>query len=624
MEKFKQDSLEEQIELVAEKHAENLQFAKVCPGCKQEFPANSELTNCPQDKMLLAPVSTALMGSIIDERYEIIRLLATGAWSEVYLARQAQLDKEIALKILHLNLVSDPARVQRFEEEARAVSSLKDPSIVAVHDYGLSADGRPYIAMDYIKGISLADLASARHLETNASCNYVIQLARALGQAHSKGIIHRDIKPANIIISESGSHLLDFGIAKTLQNTERADVTRTGEILGTPAYMSPEQCRALEIDARSDIYSLGVVFHEMLAGERLVKENSSYACMKWHLNEVPPEIYSVSPELSAVVQKMLEKDPGNRYQNTEELVADIESAVRGERTIARPKKQDWRAAYAIVAALLLLLLCVYFQPKTKTPPVMPAPQYPANYTSTAPYSAASTRASQVEELANKNYPVQEIQKRFQKLDNYVYSMGARGKFGEIAKLSSKLQVYKDMYENRAELPETELPQTMVASLLNGNGFEVPGFASSAEVDLGFTKGPLVLVLNAHGPTHWKLNLKPGVQLERVVLKGPAECTLDNPPPDVELVDQSGNKKVSPSALAPAFGNDEYQAASRKTMGANNETRFDMNFTTLNAEYSRPGVKIVIGPDNQNWRAQYVMHLMEKLYQNEEGVAFPVK
>ena len=588
-----------------------LRFVRVCPCCQKEFPADAEFSNCPADGNLLAPVSSSLIGSTIDGRYTIERLIAVGAWSEVYLASQTLLEKKVAIKILHLNLLSEPTRVSRFEDEAKAASRLKNSSIVSVHDFGLTADARPFIVMDYVEGASLAETLQTRKLTPEQAAQFCVQLARALQEAHKQGIVHRDVKPANIIVTgeaeDAVCQLLDFGVAKTVIGEERADVTRTGEVLGTPAYMSPEQCRAQAVDARSDIYSLGCVFYEMLAGERLVKEGNSFACMKWHMNEMPPEIFSLAPmmpSLSAIAYKMLEKNPDDRYQSMEAVVADLELAQFGGTISAPPRRRLRTAAFLAAAACLLGLIGFWFFQKGAIQMAHPVPA--------GQLTVASTPVNQVERYAVSGFAERQLQAKFENMRLAAENKRKLGKVEDAKYIDSQLAYYQSLYFRKLPLPQNELAQEFVVSVMGAPSTKIPAAVGQAHAEVSFTQGPVVLILNSHYPVNWTVNAKSGVQLERIVLTGEQHCTIENPPDGVDIVDQSG-KAVASNPLSIGMVNPSY-ARNPSTF----QSRFGMNFTTLNAVQNAPGLSVEVGPGNDSWLAQYVIGLMQKDYDRAIG------
>jgi serine/threonine-protein kinase len=256
-----------------------------------------------------------------DSRFVIIEEINRGSMGTVYRAKDKVLDEIVALKILNEYLTTDPSAVERFKREARAAKKLSHPNIVRIHDmyeYG----SKKILSMEYIVGEDLKRLLKKRvTIEPQEVIRIAQRICDALGYAHGQNIIHRDIKPANIMITEAnGVKVTDFGIAKLLHATR--DVTRTGsQIVGTPLYMSPEQVSGERVDARSDIYSLGVMMYEMACGRPpFIEGNIEYH----HLHsEVPPPPDTVPEHLAKVIMHCLEKDAARRYQSTEELSAAL-------------------------------------------------------------------------------------------------------------------------------------------------------------------------------------------------------------------------------------------------------------------------------------------------------------
>jgi len=262
------------------------------------------------------------------------RHLARGGMADVYLAENVRLQREVALKVLLPSFVENAAFVERFRREAQAMARLQHNNIVQVYDTGDTPDGRPFIAMQYVRGGTLegllADLEGRGQVMTVAYALAVgRQVADALATAHRAGIIHRDLKPSNILLDDQRRPLLtDLGIAY-VQDTQR--LTRTDTFIGTPHYMSPEQGKGLPLDARSDIYSLGVVLFEMLAGQRPFPGDSHWALIHQHVTEPAPSLAVVRAGLprpvAALVGRCLEKEPGRRFQSAGELAAAIDQVL---------------------------------------------------------------------------------------------------------------------------------------------------------------------------------------------------------------------------------------------------------------------------------------------------------
>jgi serine/threonine protein kinase len=273
----------------------------------------------------------------LGELYEIIGVIGKGGMGTVYKARDKEDEKIVAIKVLKQELVSNPAISKRFEQEALAVSRLNHPNLIAVQGSGKSPSGAPYIVMEYFAGKTLADLIKARgHLSVTEAIQITMQIAEAIEHAHAFSVIHRDIKPSNILLSQDGEHVIvkvvDFGIAKAMsdESVKSAQLTQTGEIFGSPTYMSPEQCLGENIDERSDIYSLGCVMYEMLTGKSPFLASNPIQTILRHL-EKEPEPFDIEfsnlkiPKLiSTTVFKCLQKEPDKRYATVLALKKDLQ------------------------------------------------------------------------------------------------------------------------------------------------------------------------------------------------------------------------------------------------------------------------------------------------------------
>jgi serine/threonine protein kinase len=249
--------------------------------------------------------------------------------STVYRARQLNMDRDIALKVVSAELAGDPQFISRFEREARVIASLEHPRILPVHDYGHQGDYF-YMVMRLVEGESLRERLMREPLSPEASGKLLDQIASALDYAHSKGVIHRDLKPNNIMIDEQDNiYLMDFGIAKLVAASQQ--FTQTGMIMGTPAYMAPEQWRGENVDARTDVYALGVIIYEMLTGRPPFESDTPFTLMYKHLNDRPVTLREFVPDLpeqmEQVVFKAMAKDPAERYPSAGDLAAAYADAL---------------------------------------------------------------------------------------------------------------------------------------------------------------------------------------------------------------------------------------------------------------------------------------------------------
>jgi hypothetical protein len=276
--------------------------------------------------------------------YEITATLGAGGMGEVYRARDTRLERTVAIKILPAHLSSDPVRKQRFEREAKTISSLNHPHICVLHDVG-SQDGIDYLVMECVEGETLAKRLEKGPLPLDQVLKYGMQIADALDKAHRSGVVHRDLKPGNIILTSTGAKLLDFGLARpavpsaslaTLTGTapQQPPLTQEGAIVGTFQYMSPEQVEAKELDGRSDVFSLGAVLYEMLTGQRAFQGNSQLSVASAILEKEPSPISTIKPltppALDHAIRRCLAKDPEERWQTARDLELELKWMAGGE------------------------------------------------------------------------------------------------------------------------------------------------------------------------------------------------------------------------------------------------------------------------------------------------------
>ncbi|MEZ4358694.1 MAG: serine/threonine-protein kinase [Kofleriaceae bacterium] len=264
------------------------------------------------------------VGKVIDGRYEIQARVGEGGMGVVYRARQVSIDRVIALKMLSPQMAADPTWVQRFYNEAKACSRLQHPNTIRMFDFGQTAEGRLFMTMEFLDGIGLRQAIQQGPFTGPRVIKILIQCCASLAEAHSIGIVHRDIKPDNVfLLNMPGSpdfvKLLDFSVAKLLQDDKMR--TQAGVVFGTPQYMSPEQGRGLPLDARSDLYALGILAFEMLTGRVPFNDENPMSVIQMHQRaEVPPMPAQIPYGVQQVVRRALEKDPSRRYQSAGEMM----------------------------------------------------------------------------------------------------------------------------------------------------------------------------------------------------------------------------------------------------------------------------------------------------------------
>jgi serine/threonine protein kinase/S1-C subfamily serine protease len=312
---------------------------RVCLACGLE--TQDEISNCPKDGSLLTSGTDPLVGTTFLEKYHITSVLGRGGMSAVYKAKHLMMDRFVAIKFLRAELVHDNIMLQRFQLESKAVSLLKHPNIIAVFDFGLSPTGVPYLIMDFLEGKTVADLVAEDEYIDPERCVFLFgQICSALAHTHNKGVIHRDIKPSNLIVSigDDGKELaqvVDFGIAKLLEReaSDASKLTASGEVFGSPAYMSPEQCSGSAIDARTDIYALACVIYNCLTGRPPLLGRNAMETVLMHVRDMPrsfgeirPDL-SISPALERVVFKALSKDPDERFATMTEFGSELSKSL---------------------------------------------------------------------------------------------------------------------------------------------------------------------------------------------------------------------------------------------------------------------------------------------------------
>jgi eukaryotic-like serine/threonine-protein kinase len=275
---------------------------------------------------------------LLADRYEVGRLLGTGGMAEVYEGRDRLLARRVAIKVLLGELGQDPSFLARFKREAQAAASLSHPNVVAVYDTGVQ-DSTHFIVMEYVEGRTLRDLLRiGGPPPPERAALIAADVCNALAAAHARGLIHRDVKPANVMLTPDGTvKVMDFGIARA---TSSDTITQTHAVIGTAQYISPEQVEGREVDARSDLYSLGCLLYEMLTGRVPFAGESPVSIAYRHVREdpVPPRRINprIPPALEAITLRAMAKHPANRYQTAAELRADLERALAGRPLAAAP------------------------------------------------------------------------------------------------------------------------------------------------------------------------------------------------------------------------------------------------------------------------------------------------
>ncbi len=306
---------------------------KICPVCGLQV--EDEARFCPRDGALLEQqVTDPFLGKVLLGQFEVEEIIGQGTTGSVYRARQLRMDRPVAVKVLRPELAREPVVVERFHREAKAVAKLSHPNIITVHLVAETEQGLPYLVMEYVQGEDLqALLAREAPLPTDRIVELGAQIAEALAEAHAQGIVHRDLKPANIKLAERGGRtvikVLDFGIAKILQEDSQGKLTKTGTVFGTPHYVSPEQASGAKVDHHTDIYSLGVILFQMATGRLPFESSSGLEVLVKHIKETPPRpseiVGKVHPGLERLILKALAKDPTQRQASADVVARELGS-----------------------------------------------------------------------------------------------------------------------------------------------------------------------------------------------------------------------------------------------------------------------------------------------------------
>jgi serine/threonine-protein kinase len=313
---------------------------KICPVCSTEYP--DDVRFCPNDGQTLRSSGPThdLVSQVIADRYHVVRKLGGGGMGQVYLAEHVKMGRKSAIKVMNPAMVNDPDAVARFNREAANASRISHPNVCAIYDFGETPEGLIYLAMEFVEGEPLTDLLEReRTLPAPRAAAIFLQVADALQAAHDLGIVHRDLKPDNIMLARArdGSDLVkvvDFGIAKAVGGGDSQKVTKTGLVVGTPEFMSPEQLAGDKLDGRSDLYALALVLFKMLTGKLPFAGETVQDTMVQRLMDAPATLAAVRPDLAfppglqATLDAALTRSPAERYQSTAKFASDV-AAVLG-------------------------------------------------------------------------------------------------------------------------------------------------------------------------------------------------------------------------------------------------------------------------------------------------------
>jgi len=375
---------------------------KICSVCSTQYP--DDVRFCPNDGQTLraAAPATDLVGQVVADRYHVLKKLGEGGMGQVYLAEHVKMGRRSAIKVMNPSMVHDPDAVSRLNREAANASRITHPNVCAIYDFGETTDGTIYLAMEFIEGEPLTDLLQREGaLAPLRAAHIFVQVADALQAAHDLGIVHRDLKPDNIMLTRARDgadvvKVVDFGIAKAVGGDDSQKVTKTGLVVGTPEFMSPEQLAGDKLDGRSDLYSLALVLYRMLAGKLPFETTSVQETMIKRLTDEPTKLAAARPDLTfpAGLQETLDgalaRNPAERYQSVAKFAADV-AAVTGLGRGAGPTTPIpvTRAGASAEGKTQLMDAGGAVKPATPRPAPRASPQAPAKRRSLVPAIAGA-------------------------------------------------------------------------------------------------------------------------------------------------------------------------------------------------------------------------------------------
>lgn len=471
------------------------------------------------------PRKDPLLGTVLNQRYEVLELVGSGAMGALYRGKHLALDRPVAIKLLRGDLTDSDKHMDRFAREAKAAAGLQHANVAHVYDVGNTDDGAPYLVMDYLDGRSLAAIiADLGPMPVKRALPLMKQIAAGLGYAHAQGLIHRDIKPSNImVVPDSGSEtvkIIDFGIAKAMDEHQSA-LTGTGEVFGSPLYMSPEQCQGHKLDSRSDIYSFGCVMYEMLTGVPPLKGDTLVSTVYKHMNEQPKAFAEAAPginvpaDLSAIVMKCLCKSPADRYASCTEIadalsrvtadagptpVADaLVAAVGNSEHSLTPSEETGRKVrnnmlFVLAIPLLVAAVGTTYMVLHRPPAAEVAPP------------VATPTASQETYNGDDAHP-------------YVWKNPA-------ASSQNGTVLFAYTHQTSSQPRSKDI------------NYEYPG-AATVHVSAAAAAGkPVILVLGGFAPIKWTVSLDPGVALSKVIASGYLQQSVTGVPSGVPIIESS--------------------------------------------------------------------------------------
>jgi serine/threonine protein kinase len=342
---------------------------KYCPACARKFAPDDESLTCAADNAVLLPITRdPLLYKVIEGKIEVIELIGAGGSSMVYRAQQLDLKRTVAFKLLRTDLVASAEKIERFGQEARMASRVHHRNVCTVYDFGILESGQPYLVLEMVEGRSLAKILKDEGVLPVSRALFLLkQITDGLKEAHNLSIMHRDLKPSNIMVHGTGDNesvkIIDFGLAKSFELDLEEQVASSGYMVGTPSYMSPEQVLGQQLDARTDIYSLGCVLYEMLTGRKAVDGKTAFDIMSSHLKDMPQPLDEriIPLDVQEFTFKCLSKDPDNRYQSFQEIsdvLCALDSDTKSTRNAIKVISRRMRGSLPYLMGILAVAAIV--------------------------------------------------------------------------------------------------------------------------------------------------------------------------------------------------------------------------------------------------------------------------
>lgn len=599
----------------------------------QSFNAPASLAASTKSEIRIAPNENSFEGSDVLGKIQILQAVGEGSCGRVFKAWHRELQIHVAVKVLHEHLADSPEKIARFKSEAKFASTVTHPSIVKIFDYGFLPGGAPFIVMEYIPDGTLADLIRLPESRDDLQLFYsvFIQVCNALAFAHSKGVLHRDIKPDNILVlrkpsGEALPKIADWGIAKLVYFNELGpSQTATGDIMGSPAYMSPEQCLGQQTEVASDLYSLGCIMHEWLTGRPAFSGRNAFDCMRMHLEDTPELVREVRTgvpvALERLIYKCLQKEQSERPASATAVGDALGALSQGQHAVAmtllsRSTPDLTKAKTQFQSTILSFVLTLSVLAMFAVAGLTITRNIPSDISSSLRFSGPEVPIAQHrQELSTvEDAPAVAVdphtashklalQEMVNDLDSAAFYYGAAGDKTNADRALSCAAQAVNLFKN-ANFERSNKPQLHLVCFSEGKEFQRFDPRGSATVRVSDTSSPVVLALSSRQEVHWSITVDPGVKLQKIILSGHQKNKIVGLPHDVPVI------KSSEEALNFGWITD--------AMRCDNDIQrlqqvAQCELTTIQGSYQAGEKTWFVGPESSDWKAQLVIRQMADSY-----------